>query len=106
MKRDTIQTPDTEGSKPVLMLQPSKLTLNSGTATVEAAPPLALARDQRVQPGLLAPQRLGLALAGGAAPLGCAALEVSPRERPRSVLARGGAMLPALHRHGFLDARG
>jgi hypothetical protein len=51
MERDTIKAPDTEGSKPVLMLQPSELTLDSGTAPVEVAPPLGLARDDWVQPG-------------------------------------------------------
>jgi hypothetical protein len=48
MERDTIQTPDAEGSKPVLMLQPSELALDGGTAPVEVAPSLRLARDQRV----------------------------------------------------------
>jgi len=84
------------------MLQPSKLTLDSGTATVEVAPSLRLAGDQRVEAGCIAPDGLGLAVAGRAAPLGLLALEVGPGERPRSMLTGRRAMLPALHGDGFL----
>src|SRR5207247_3076607 len=66
----------------VIVLQAAKLALHRRTPTIQLPPPLRLARDQRSQPGRLDPDRVGRALAGGAAPLGGAPLVVRARERP------------------------
>ena len=91
VERDPLQAAHAERSEAVVVLQAPELALDGGAATVEIAPPLRLARNERVLavgPDLL---RLRLTLAGGAAPLGCLALEVGPRERPGAVVAGGSA---------------
>jgi hypothetical protein len=59
MERNTIQPPDTNGSQAVLLLQLSKLTLDGCTAPVQVAPPIRLARDERVKAGRLRQGDLG-----------------------------------------------
>src|SRR4051794_11450101 len=88
MERHALKTTNAKRREPVLVLQPPEVALDSATAPVEVAPPLRLARDQRVTPVGLKPYALGLTLAGRAAPLGSSALEVGPGERPAAVLAR------------------
>ena len=65
MESDTLKTPDTEGRKPVLVLQPAELPLEGGAARVEVAEAARLARDQGVAPLGLGPAGGGLALARG-----------------------------------------
>src|SRR5206468_1087387 len=76
----------TERGQAAFVLQASEGTLDRGTASVKVTPPLRLTRDQRVQARRLAPQGLGLALTGRTAPLRLLPVEVSPGERPRSML--------------------
>jgi len=96
VKRDPLKTPNPDRSQPVLMLQASKLALGSRAATVEVAPPLRLAWDERVQAVSLDPPRLGGALPARAAPLARAALGVRTRKRPGAVLAGRGEKSPRL----------
>src|SRR5437763_16803670 len=56
-----------------------------------------------MQAAALDPPGGGLALAGRAAPLGRAALEVGARERPVAVLAGRRAMVAALHFRGLSE---
>src|SRR5687767_1684878 len=70
MQPDAVQATDTKRGERPIVLQAAELALDGGAATVELAVAQALARDQRVQPVALDPDRRGLALAGGAAPLG------------------------------------
>ena len=49
VERDPLKPTNAKWGKPVLVLEPTELALDSGAATVERAPPLRLARDQRVQ---------------------------------------------------------
>ena len=95
MKSATLKTPDTKGRKPVLVLQAAELALDGGAARVEVAEAARLARDQRVAPLGLDPAGGGLALTGGAAPLGGVALEVGTGERPAALLAGRSAVLAA-----------
>src|SRR5439155_7498398 len=69
MERDRLKSTSPERRQSVLVLQPSELTLDGGSATVEVTPALRLARNQRMEPRCFPPDRLGLALTGGAAPL-------------------------------------
>jgi hypothetical protein len=47
VKLDTLQAPDAERCEAVVVLQATELALDSGTATVEVAEPLSVARDAR-----------------------------------------------------------
>ena len=67
VKLDTSQSANAERSQPVLMLQSTELALDSAASPIEVAPPLALARDQRVQARRLAPDRARLARPLGSA---------------------------------------
>ncbi len=61
-----------ERPEAVVVLQAAEGSLNGTASSVEVAPPFALARDQRVEPGRFAPNRARLTLASRAAPVGCA----------------------------------
>src|SRR5947208_1416478 len=63
---DPLKTADAKRRKPVLILEPAELPLDGCAATVEAAPPLRLTRDQRVEAARLDPPARGLALAARA----------------------------------------
>jgi hypothetical protein len=63
VKRDLLDATDAERLQPVLVLEPAERTLHGSASTVKVAEPLALARDQRVEPGSLDPSGGGLALA-------------------------------------------
>jgi hypothetical protein len=92
MQRHALKTSDSERRKPVLVLEPTELSLDGGAAPVEVAPAPSLAWNERVAAVGLDPLRLGLTLPGRAAPLGSPALEIGPRKRPAAMLAarRGG----------------
>jgi hypothetical protein len=81
VERDSLQAAYPQRCQGVVVLQSPEGSLDGASATVETVPPLALARDQRVQAGRLAPDRSGRALTGGAAPLRPAVLRVGTRER-------------------------
>ena len=69
--------------------QQAELAFNGGTSSVELAPAVAVARDEGVEAACFDPPGPGLALFGGAAPLGRLALVVGPGELRASVFARG-----------------
>jgi hypothetical protein len=69
------------------MLEPAELALDGRALAVQVLEPLALARDERVQPVKLHPHRLRGARAGGAAPLGRLAPVVGTRKRRLTVRA-------------------
>src|SRR5437763_11693403 len=94
---------DAERLQAPLVLEPAELPLHRSASSVEVAPPLRLARDQRVQAVGLDPAGSGLALAGSAAPLGLPALKVRACERPVVMLAGGRAMLAALYGGGLAE---
>lgn len=88
---DALQATYTQRGEAVVVLQPAELALNSGAAPVEVAPPLRLARNERIAAAGLHPHGGGLALAGWAAPLRRLAVVVSSAEVPDAVLADGRA---------------
>ena len=63
VKRDLLDATDAERRESGLVLEPAERALNRTASTVKVAEPLALARDQRMQTGSLAPHARGLALA-------------------------------------------
>ena len=50
VKLDALQPANAERREAVLMLEPSKLPLDSSASTVKLAPSFCLARDERVEP--------------------------------------------------------
>ena len=96
MERDPLQATHAQWGEAVVVLQTSERALDGGTAPVQLAPALRLARDERVQPRSLDPPARGLALARWTPPLGKSTLVVSTRERPAAVLALGRVVVPPL----------
>lgn len=93
MKLDTSQPTNAERGQSEPMLEYAELSFHGRAAPVEIAPPLGVARDERLHAGGLDPSGLRSALPAGAAPLGRAALEVGTRERPGAVLAVGARLI-------------
>src|SRR5438067_2230669 len=50
VKRDLLKPTDSDRAESPLMLEPAELPFHGCAATVEIAPPLRLARDERVEP--------------------------------------------------------
>ncbi len=98
MERDALKPSHAKWAKPVLVLQATEGAFDRSASPVEVAPPLRLARDERMEAGSLDPPARRRALTRRAAPLCPPALEVGSGERPRPVLAGRSAMLVALHR--------
>ena len=88
---DSFKPSNAERREPIFLFEPAELALASGASPVEVAPPLRLARDQRVQPVGLDPDGRGLAASGQAAPLRRVPLEVRSCERPGSCSHFGAA---------------
>ena len=105
VKRHVLDAAHTKRRESGLVLKPTKRTLYAAALPIQVAPPLRLTRDQRVQPGHLDPDARGLALTGRAAPLRRVALRVETRERPRSVVALGRAIVAALHGRRRMDVK-
>src|SRR6266487_1503587 len=70
-----------------LVLEPAELPLDRAALVVERLPAVGGPGDQGVQPVSLDPHRCRGTLAGRAAPLGRAPLDIGTRERPFAVLA-------------------
>src|SRR5205085_11191840 len=87
----------------VLVLQAAERALHGSASSVEVAPALRLARNQRVEARRLAPNRSGSALTRRAAPLRLAALHVGTRERPGAVLAGRRLVLALDHGRGLAE---
>jgi hypothetical protein len=87
MKLNPSQPANAERGQSEPMLQHPELSFNGRASPVQVAPSLGVARDERLHARSLDPPGLGSASSGRAAPLGRAALEVGPRERPGAVLA-------------------
>jgi hypothetical protein len=83
------------------MFEGSELSFHRRTTPVQIAPPLRLARDERLHAGSLDPPGLRSALPGRAAPIGRAALEVGTGKRPSAVLAGRGKMIAAPDERGL-----
>src|SRR5436309_1883139 len=71
------------------MLEPAELALDRSALAVQVAVPLCVARDEGVHPVSAEPHRRGLALSGGAPPLGSASVEVGSCECPLAMHAVG-----------------
>ena len=92
MKRDLRKPTDSERAESPRVLQPAEFSFHGGAARVEVTEAARLARDQRETALGLDPNRLRVALASRAAPLGGVALEVGTGERPAAVRGSFGAL--------------
>lgn len=99
MERDPVAPAQAQRRQAVLVLQSSERALDGTAPTIEVTPPLQVARDERVAPVSLDPDRGGLALSGRAAPLRWL-LRVA-RQRTRWTGRSGGSAISRSRRSRF-----
>jgi hypothetical protein len=96
VERDPLKPSHSERLQAALVLEPPERTLDRSAPTVQVAPPLRFAGNQRVQPGRLAPEARGLALASRAAPFASFRLRSAPANVQVPCSQVGGRCSPRL----------
>jgi len=103
VERDPLKPTNAQGCESELVLESAELSFYGGSASVEVAPTLRLARHERVEAVSLHPARGRGALARRTAPLRRLALRIGSPKLPCAVFALRRPMLTALDRRCLLE---